>query len=119
MPAPPPEHNQNPRQQGIAFPPRFAVEVASMNQEFAGYSITRSMSGGGMTKLYVAIDAQQTRFVIRVLDAVMAKDRKSRNRFFHGGEVLARLHTPKPPRRLCAPRGRMAAWAWPGRCPLR
>ena len=43
-----------------------------MNQEFAGYSITRSMSGGGMTKLYVAIDAQQTRYVIRVLDATVA-----------------------------------------------
>ena len=67
-----------------------------MNQEFAGYSITRSMSGGGMTKLYVAIDAQQTRYVIRVLDAVAGRDRKSRNRFFHGGEVIARLHTPKP-----------------------
>ncbi|MDR0993627.1 MAG: serine/threonine protein kinase [Verrucomicrobiota bacterium] len=67
-----------------------------MNQEFAGYSITRSMSGGGMTKLYVAIDAQQNRYVIRVLDAVGAKDRKNRSRFFHGGEVLARLQTPKP-----------------------
>ena len=60
-----------------------------MNQEFAGYSITRSMSGGGLTKLYVAIDAQQTRFVIRVLDAVMAKDGRAKKRFFHGGEVLA------------------------------
>ncbi len=67
-----------------------------MNQEFAGYSITRSMSGGGMTKLYVAIDAQQTRYVIRVLDAVMAKERKNRSRFFYGGEVIARLNSPKP-----------------------
>ncbi|MGD9782352.1 MAG: serine/threonine protein kinase [Kiritimatiellia bacterium] len=67
-----------------------------MNQEFAGYSITRSMTGGGMTKLYVAIDSQQTRFVIRVLDAVMAKDRRAKKRFFHGGEVIARLNAPKP-----------------------
>ncbi|HAL92003.1 MAG TPA: hypothetical protein DCM68_03140 [Verrucomicrobia bacterium] len=67
-----------------------------MNQEFAGYSITRSLTGGGMTKLYVAIDAQQTRYVIRVLDAVMAKERRNRTRFFHGGEVIARLNTPKP-----------------------
>ena len=67
-----------------------------MNQEFAGYSITRSMTGGGMTKLYVAIDAQQIRYVIRVLDAMTAKDRKSRQRFFHGGEVIARLHAPQP-----------------------
>lgn len=67
-----------------------------MNQEFAGYSITRSITGGGMTKLYVAIDAQQTRYVIRVLDTVVARDRKSRQRFFRGGEVIARLHTPQP-----------------------
>lgn len=67
-----------------------------MNQEFAGYSITRSISGGGMTKLYVAIDAQQTRYVIRVLDAVSARDRTSRTRFFRGGEVIARLNSPKP-----------------------
>jgi len=67
-----------------------------MNQEFAGYSITRSITGGGMTKLYVAIDAQQTRYVIRVLDPVMARDRRARKRFFHGGEVIARLHHPQP-----------------------
>jgi eukaryotic-like serine/threonine-protein kinase len=67
-----------------------------MNQEFAGYSITRTLTGGGMTKLYVAIDAQQTRYVIRVLDAVMARERRNRQRFFHGGEVIARLHSPKP-----------------------
>lgn len=67
-----------------------------MNQEFAGYSITRPMTGGGMTKLYVAIDAQQTRYVIRVLDAVNARDRKNRTRFFHGGEVIARLNSPNP-----------------------
>ncbi len=66
-----------------------------MNQEFAGYSITRSITGGGLTKLYVAIDAQQTRYVIRVLDAVSAKDRHARNRFFHGGEVIARLNSPQ------------------------
>jgi serine/threonine protein kinase len=34
--------------------------------------------------------------VIRVLDAVSARDRRARHRFFHGGEVLARLHVPKP-----------------------
>ena len=67
-----------------------------MNQEFAGYSITRSMSGGGMTKLYVAIDAQQMRFVIRVLDAIQAKDSRAKKRFFYGGEVITRLNTPKP-----------------------
>lgn len=54
------------------------------------------MSGGGMTKLYVAIDAQQARYVIRVLDATLAKDRKNRNRFFHGGEVISKLNSPTP-----------------------
>jgi eukaryotic-like serine/threonine-protein kinase len=67
-----------------------------MNQEFAGYSITRSMSGGGLTKLYVAIDAQQVRYVIRVLDPVQARDRQAKKRFFYGGEVIARLQSPKP-----------------------
>ena len=67
-----------------------------MNQSFAGYSITRSVSGGGMTKLYVAIDAQQERYVIRVLDAMTAKDRKARARFFHGGEILAKLQQGRP-----------------------
>ncbi len=67
-----------------------------MNQEFAGYSITRTLTGGGLTKLYVAIDAQQVRYVIRVLDAVTARDRRARKRFFYGGEVLARLQHPKP-----------------------
>lgn len=67
-----------------------------MNQEFAGYSITRSISGGGMTKLYVAIDTQQRRVVIRILDTMMAKDRKNRKRFFQGGEIIAKLNTPTP-----------------------
>jgi serine/threonine protein kinase len=66
------------------------------SQEFAGYSITRPMSGGGLTKLYVAIDPQQNRYVIRILDALQARDRKARERFFNGGEVLEKLHTPKP-----------------------
>ena len=67
-----------------------------MNQEFAGYSITRPMTGGGMTKLYVAIDPQQNRYVIRVLDAIVAKDRQARKRFFYGGEVIAHLNHPQP-----------------------
>ncbi len=67
-----------------------------MNQSFAGYSITRSISGGGMTKLYVAIDAQQERYVIRVLDAMAAKDRKARARFFRGGDILAKIRKGRP-----------------------
>lgn len=66
-----------------------------MKQEFAGYSITRPIGSGGMTKLYVALDPQQNRYVIRVLNEISAKDRKERNRFFHGAEVLQKLHTPR------------------------
>ena len=67
-----------------------------MNQEFAGYSITRSLTGGGMTKLYVALDRQQQRYIIRVLDAINAKNRNAKKQFFFGGEVIARLNSPKP-----------------------
>ena len=42
-----------------------------------------------MIKLYVAIDAQQTRYVIRVLDAVNAATAEP-HAVFHGGEVIAR-----------------------------
>lgn len=65
-----------------------------MKQEFAGYSISRTMSGGEMTKLYVATDARQDRYVLRTLDAVHAKNRRDRKRFFQGGEIIAKLHSP-------------------------
>lgn len=70
--------------------------MGGMKQEIAGYTITRSMSGGGMTRLYVAVDSNQERYVIRVLDPQMAKERKNRNRFFEGGEILKKLNTPEP-----------------------
>jgi serine/threonine protein kinase len=67
-----------------------------MNLEIPGYSITRSIGNGGMTKLYVALDPQQNRYVIRVLNADCERDRKSRKRFRTGAEVLRAMHTPKP-----------------------
>ena len=66
-----------------------------MKQDFAGYSITRSISGGGMTKLYVALDRQKARYVIRILDPAAARDRSAKKRFFYGGEVIARLNSPQ------------------------
>lgn len=67
-----------------------------MNLEIPGYSITRSMGSGGMTRLYVALDPQQNRYVIRVLNADCERDRRSRKRFFEGAEILQKLHTPRP-----------------------
>jgi len=66
-----------------------------MKQEFAGYQISRPMGGGGMTRLFVALDAQQNRYVIRVLDPVVAKDRRLRKQFFRGGEILEALQQPQ------------------------
>lgn len=63
-------------------------------QEFAGYSITRSLAGGGMTKLYVALDNQQNRYVIRTLTPEHAKSRKARQRFFGGGDILRQMNHP-------------------------
>jgi len=63
-------------------------------QEFAGYSITRNLAGGGLTRLYVALDAQQTRVVIRHLTADSVRIRKLRKSFFHSAEVMEKLHHP-------------------------
>jgi hypothetical protein len=47
-------------------------------QEFAGYSITRRLASGGMTYLYVGVDAMQNRVVIRRLKPDYVKDRRIR-----------------------------------------
>jgi len=67
-----------------------------MNQEIAGYSLTRKLAGNGATRLYVALDAQQERYIVRVLDSAGAKNRLARTRFVRGGEILAALQTPRP-----------------------
>ncbi len=63
-------------------------------REFAGYSIVRSLAGGGMTRLYVGLDGQQNRVVIRHLTEEWARHRKIRKSFFHGAEVISRLNHP-------------------------
>lgn len=63
-------------------------------QEFAGYSITRRLASGGMTYLFVGVDAMQNRVVIRRLKPEYVRDRRTRTNFLHGAEVLAKLHHP-------------------------
>jgi serine/threonine protein kinase len=63
-------------------------------QEFAGYAITRRLAAGGMTSLFVGVDASQNRFVIRRLKPEHLRDRRIRAGFMHGAEVLAKLHHP-------------------------
>ena len=63
-------------------------------QEFAGYSIVRSIAGGGMTRLYVALDAQRNRVVIRHLTDESSRHRKLRKRFFQSAEILAKFRHP-------------------------
>ena len=63
-------------------------------QEFAGYAITRRLANGGMTYLFVAVDAQQNRVVIRRIKPEYLKDRRIRQSFLHGAEILGRIHHP-------------------------
>ncbi|MFH0880723.1 MAG: serine/threonine-protein kinase [Lentisphaerota bacterium] len=63
-------------------------------QEFAGYSIVRSIAGGGMTRLYVALDAQHNRVVIRHLTDESSRHRSLRKSFFQSAEILGRMHHP-------------------------
>lgn len=63
-------------------------------REFAGYSIVRNLAGGGMTRLYVGLDSQQTRVVVRCLTEEYAKKWGARRHFFSSADVLARLNHP-------------------------
>jgi serine/threonine-protein kinase len=65
-----------------------------IGQEFAGYTLTRRLVNGGMTHLYVAVDHQQHRVVLRRLKADYLKDKRIRNSFMHGAEILSKLHHP-------------------------
>jgi len=65
-----------------------------IGQEFAGYTITRRLASGGMTHLYVGIDAQQNRAVIRRLKPDYIRNKRIRKSFLHGAEVLSTLHHP-------------------------
>jgi serine/threonine-protein kinase len=63
-------------------------------QEFAGYAITRRLSAGGMTYLYVGVDQNQNRYVIRRLRPEYLKDRRIRAAFTNGAGILGKLHHP-------------------------
>lgn len=65
-----------------------------IGQEFAGYTITRKLATGGMTNLYVGVDAEQKRAVIRRLRSDYVKNRRVVKSFMHGAEVLSKLHHP-------------------------
>ena len=68
--------------------------MIGMGQEFAGYSITRRLASGGMTYLYVGVDAQQNRVVIRRLKHEYQRDRRVRANFLNGAKILGQLHHP-------------------------
>lgn len=63
-------------------------------REFAGYSIVRNLAGGGMTRLFVALDGFQNRVVVRYLLDNWARHWKIRRKFFHGADVLKQLDHP-------------------------
>ena len=66
--------------------------------EIPGYSTTRSVGAGGMTKLYLALDAQQNRYLLRVLNAELEKNRTARKRFLASAAILAALQQPREER---------------------
>jgi len=68
--------------------------MVGMGQEFAGYTITRRLASGGMTYLYVAVDQQQNRVVIRRLKSDHIKDRRIRASFLQGAQILSHLDHP-------------------------
>lgn len=63
-------------------------------REFAGYPIVRNLAVGGMTRLYVGLDAQQNRVVIRCLDPGRGLRWLNKRRFFKSAEILAKLNHP-------------------------
>ena len=63
-------------------------------KEFAEYSIVRNLPGGGTTRLFVALDDQRNRVVIRLLTEEGARSRRARKNFFHSAEVMSKLNHP-------------------------
>jgi len=63
-------------------------------REFAGYSIVRNLAGGGMTRLFVALDGQQNRVVVRYLLEEWARQRRVRKNFFRSAEIMSKLDHP-------------------------
>jgi eukaryotic-like serine/threonine-protein kinase len=63
-------------------------------REFAGFSIVRNLAGGGMTRLYVGLDGQQNRVVIRVLTDEWARRWGTRRSFFKSAEIVRCFNHP-------------------------
>ncbi len=63
-------------------------------REFAGYSIVRNLAGGGMTRLFVALDSQQNRVVIRYLLEEWSRRWFVRRHFFQSAEIMKQLNHP-------------------------
>jgi serine/threonine-protein kinase len=63
-------------------------------QQFAGYSIVRDITGGGMANLYVALDPHKDRVVLRVLRPEYARKRRMRKKFESGVAILRELKHP-------------------------
>lgn len=72
----------------------FAKVEGMTTREFAGYPIVRNLAVGGMTRLYVGLDTQQNRVVIRCLDVTHGPRWLSKWRFFKSAEILAKLQHP-------------------------
>ncbi|NCC52561.1 MAG: serine/threonine protein kinase [Spartobacteria bacterium] len=63
-------------------------------REVAGYSIVRDIVGGGMADLYVALDEQHNRVVLRLLKEEYARDRRIHKNFLKGVKILSLLRHP-------------------------
>lgn len=63
-------------------------------EEFAGYTIIRRLPPGGMTDLYLALDRNKNRMVIRCLRDPYAGQRKWRKSFFRAAKILSEFDHP-------------------------
>jgi serine/threonine protein kinase len=78
----------------LCTPPGGVYHNRMIGQDFAGYTLTRRLANGGMTHLYVAVDREQHRVILRRLKPDFIKDRRIRNSFLKGAEILNQLHHP-------------------------
>ncbi len=63
-------------------------------QDFEGYTIMRRLPRGGMTDLFLALDENRNRYVIRSLREPYSRRWKWRRSFFKAAEVMTKLHHP-------------------------
>lgn len=63
-------------------------------QDFEGYSIVRRLPRGGMTDLFLALDENRNRYVIRCLRDPYSRRWKWRRSFFKAAEVMTKLQHP-------------------------